>query len=316
MIFSATSKKNFEKKILSREHEDFGVIKHIETELKRKRGWVFQLPKPEQPVVLLLSGGLDSIVAWHLLMKKYGLMVYPLVINKGMKRTHLEMRSVKYYSKLYQKLFPDLYQAPFHINLPLTEISIGQAVFTEKVHPLVILENLTDSAALKLSLSLGSSILTPFVAKLYAQFLYSTQHLTIKTIFCAVTKGDGENSLVPEQTFTALRTMMWSLCVLTRDYEWQYASVALEKELGNFLSKADLIAWADQHQIPLEHTWTCYHPSIDQTHCGECITCSDRIKSFEKVGVIDRTIYYDQKASLYRRLIDKFKLFIRYYFNL
>lgn len=83
---------------------------------------------------------------------------------------------------------------------------------------------------------------------------------------------------------------MWYLCQSTANFKWQFSSVALEKETGTYFSKADLILLGSENNLPLEKSWSCHRGMIYQ--CGsDCMTCIDRKSSFEKAGVIDKTIY-------------------------
>jgi len=59
--------------------ENLEAIQTIENFFIKKRGYIFKMPSPKKPVILLLSGGLDSIISWALLMEIYQLVVHPLV---------------------------------------------------------------------------------------------------------------------------------------------------------------------------------------------------------------------------------------------
>ena len=57
-------------------------IKIYEQLLKKKRGYISRIEKGS-PVVLLVSGGLDSMVTYARLLKDFELTIYPLYISRG-----------------------------------------------------------------------------------------------------------------------------------------------------------------------------------------------------------------------------------------
>ena len=88
---------NIINELKKRDLEEPDLIKLIEKYLKAKRGIVITLPKPNTPVILLLSGGLDSTVVWAYLMDVFKLQVYPVFLRRGQKRVRFEEESVDYF---------------------------------------------------------------------------------------------------------------------------------------------------------------------------------------------------------------------------
>ena len=97
------SEKEFKKKIKKRSFENTKLIDSIEKYFIEKRGYVFKMPKPEESVILLYSGGLDSTVAWSYLIEKYKLHVYPLVFKN--RNSFGQKKSIFYFKKYFKKLF-------------------------------------------------------------------------------------------------------------------------------------------------------------------------------------------------------------------
>lgn len=286
---SKISKQEFIKRLKKKKFEDIDAIKLIERNFLKKRGYIFKMPKPRTPVVMLFSGGLDSTVCWNILLKDYRLKVFPLTINRGRKQRKKEKTSVNYFSEYYKKRYPDLYKEPIYLDVVFKAFNIPIEDPRSIIHPKTLLETTNDQGEITTNLSLGSFTIYPVIGKLYAEYLYQTKNLNIDTIFCSITAGDGE--VIPEQTFTTLRAGMWYLCQSTANFKWQFSSVALEKETGMYLSKADLVRWGSKDNLPLEKTWSCHRGKLFQ--CGnECMTCIDRRKSFKKAGVTDKTIYF------------------------
>ncbi|PJE67798.1 hypothetical protein COU95_00420 [Candidatus Shapirobacteria bacterium CG10_big_fil_rev_8_21_14_0_10_40_9] len=305
MRLNKISEKEFLSRLKKRRLEDLETIRVIEDFLLKKRGYVFRMPPPGSPVILLVSGGMDSITSWGISMEEFGLKVYPLSFDKGEKRRKKEEASLNFFSEFYSKRYPDLFVRPFKLSVDLRKISIPIEKATKILHPQIILDNLDSRGNISLNLSLGSFTLLPFYAMLFSRYLLSTQNIKIKTIFCSVTKGDD----VPSQTLTALRITMMAMCVASREYDWQFSSAVFEKETRLFFSKADLVSWAEEEGIPLEKTWSCYRDFRYQ--CGDCIACYMRIKAFRKAGVADRTLYLSPFAPYQQKLRFEVARFLR-----
>ena len=100
------SDKDFKKLIKSRKYEDLTAIQTVEKFFLKKRGYIFKVPKPGTPVVLLVSGGIDSTVAWHYLTFVKKLDVYPVYLHRGTKRWKKEKKAVDYFTRFYREIFP------------------------------------------------------------------------------------------------------------------------------------------------------------------------------------------------------------------
>jgi len=289
-MLNQISQRQFLSNLKTRKLENIPIIKVIEDSLKTQRGFIFRMPKKGSPVILLLSGGLDSVTCWGILMKEYGLSVYPLSFDRGEKRAFKEKASIDYFSKYYKERYPTLFHDPLRLSLGVDQIKVGIENCLNDIHPEVILNKFNgDSKLLDINISFGSFLLLPIYAKLYADYLYHTQNLLIRNIFCSVTLGDG--LIVPHQTFTSLRAIMFYLCTATGDYSWQFSSVVFEKESGLYYDKFNLVQWANSQKIPLEKTWSCYHSKKYQCGGSDCQTCIARRDAFYRAGVEDKTRY-------------------------
>ncbi len=281
----------FTRALESRPLEIPAEIKHAEDALKRNRGYVFRIPKPGSSVILLLSGGLDSVTCWAMLMKEFGLTVYPISFDRGEKRAVREEQSIAYFSSYFQTRYPSLYRDPVRLSFGANPITIPIERSLEQMHPDIIMENFRgDPKLLNINISFGSFLLLPIYAKMYAEFLTHTRNLPVNTIFCSVTAGDG--MLLRHQTLTSLRMIMHLLCVTSGDWRWQFASAAFERETGMYYDKQDLVRWAHGQSIPLEKTWSCYHSKPFQCGGTDCQTCLVRVDAFKQARVRDKTDYY------------------------
>lgn len=307
MPLPKTTKNDFLAALKNKPLDNINIINLIESELKINGG-IFTMPKPGSSVVLLLSGGLDSIVSWAILMEEFKLNVYPVIIKNRQKKWNGIGKSIKYFSNFYKKKYSELYNKPFYVFDDFPQIELEK--LTKKVHPLSLLETFLGSNLKKnLNLSLASMSL-PFLGKNYADYLFFTKNIKINTIFCGILSSDGNG--VNHQTFTAIRTNTWYLRVISGEKKWQFASICYEKEIGNMFIKSDLIKWAFEYNIPVEKTWSCY--SNNDSQCGKCLACLNRKYGFEKAGILDKTIYLNVENPVLRRIKNRLKKYIDKYF--
>lgn len=293
--------------------EDLETIKTIENFFQLKRGFVSKMPSKGSNVIHLVSGGIDSIVSWAILMEEYGLRVHPVCINTGQKRHSQEMKAIKYFSKIFKKRYSKLYVDPFHLTFPMSAPEISASLrgnLSKTINPQVLKDNfnpLTNTITLTRKYLFPAFF--PYPAALAALFFELQRNLKIRTIFCSILPTDGLYNA--SQTLTSIRAASFSLCAFTNDYNWQVMSVCFEKDLGLFLEKSDLIKWAYQHNILVEKAYSCLKGS--EFHCGECIVCSFRKESFIKSGVEDKTKYvsFDKKRKIYSDNLEIIKSLIK-----
>lgn len=297
------SKKEFWKRLKKKPNENIEIIKAVEKILIKKRGYVFRMPKPKSPVVLLLSGGLDSTAMWAILMKDCNLNVYPLFLQRKkrlLQKISPHSRSVNYYASLFKNKFPNNYRQPYIANFNFPQSKIAQNTLSfSKNNSKFILEHFNPVVDQLIIEPSGLMSVLGFVALDYARSLFAKKGLKINTIFSANMPIDGIT--VKSQTLTSLRSSMLGMCCSLNDFSLQYTSLALEKELGIFCQKSDLIRWAHQKKIPLEKTKSCDY--YRYFHCGECLGCRQRKLEFQQARVIDKTFYWD----MFRKKLDKSK---------
>src|SRR3989344_3060650 len=98
-------------KIDDKVNEDINLLKNFSDILKTKRGYVVKMPAKSESVVACLSGGQDSVANIGILLKEFGLNVYPFFINRGQSNYKYEKKSVDYFNRFYKKNFPKLYHS-------------------------------------------------------------------------------------------------------------------------------------------------------------------------------------------------------------
>lgn len=57
------------------------------------------------------------------------------------------------------------------------------------------------------------------------------------------------------------------------------------------MTKADIVKAGTELGINLGLSWSCYDPTEDMRHCGECDSCRLRQKGFADAGIVDPTDY-------------------------
>ena len=107
------SKKEIYQLLAKNDHEDMELLVRLEDDLVALREKVVSKPEKNEPVVLLMSGGIDSVVAAEWLMCKYGVVVYPLVIMRqesGLGRR--AKAAIDYFENYYREKYPE--ENPFY----------------------------------------------------------------------------------------------------------------------------------------------------------------------------------------------------------
>jgi 7-cyano-7-deazaguanine synthase len=260
--------RKIESKLKVKKFEDLRVLKTIESILIKKRGYVFKMPEFKAKCIILATGGLDSVITTFILLKYFHLSLFPLFIDWGQKNLIQEKKAFRFFVRFFQTKFLHLYHPPKYItsHIPAKELFNTQ-------NDVVTLRNTTFTNH----------------AVAYAKYLEETKKVNIRTIFLNTVATD--SILCPDTSLTAIRSTNLNICLNEGDFSWQITSLAIEKELGLYLNKEDLIPLVIKSHVPLEKTWSCYQSG--KTQCGECFTCWGRKNGFKLAKVKDKTPYYN-----------------------
>ncbi len=290
------SRREFDKKLKERPFENLELLNSFDKILKEQRGYIYKFPKAGEDAILMVSGGIDSIVAWGWLMEEFKLKIHPVFFTSGKYRQKKEERAVDFFAKIFEKKYPDLFNKPTKYSISLFPPELKQTTI-ESIHPEAILKNLSSEKGASGSFSYKSKInletkiipfLFPFYGVVLSTRLKDEQNLDVKNIFLGVGANDG--IITPTQSFTSLRGAMVTMCAATSSNQWNFCSPFLERQLGSWMGKAEIIKLGKKLNLPLENAWSCYFSYHYQ--CGNsCQACKDRVGSFIGAKVVDKTDY-------------------------
>ncbi len=292
-----------------RNFEDNYTLSRLEKIFFAKRGWLSRIPKQNSSVILLLSGGIDTVSLWALLMERYRLHVYPIFVqNTSIKKENSELKSVKYFSELYKKKYPTFFHKVFIKNY---SFSFSFSEFKGKKNISVDLPtmfhnllNLPDQ-----NTGIPSIIDSPsrlgiysYCALEYAYILRLTSNVYVNSIFFGIVPEDGLS--IRESTQSVLKSINLSLCLILGDFNWQIMA-PIDKKAKFYYEKKDLVRYTVSKNIPIDHSWSCR--AYNKYHCGVCFSCITRKNVFNQVNFPDSTIYTNSGYSEKRRLLIKLK---------
>lgn len=227
----------------------------------------------EKTAIVLLSGGLDSMVA-AAIAREQGFEIVALTVDYN-QRHKIELQSA---TQIASRL--DVRE---HIILPLDLSRFGGSALTD------------DIAVPKSGVSESSNdIPVTYVPARNLIFLSLTLGLAearnAKDIFIGVNALDysGYPDCRPE--FIEGFERLADLATKAGD---QGDGFTIQTPL-QFMTKADIAMEAARLKIDPALSWSCYDPADGNMHCGLCDSCRLRRKGFEEAGIPDPTRYLEK----------------------
>jgi len=261
-----------------KQKEDLVLLSEVDEIFKKRRGYIVQVPKPNESVITSLSGGLDSVSNIAILLEELKVQVYPFFIARGQDNYRWEKKAVLFYDKFFSRKYPGLYHKCLEIKIDIPSKAYKKDLITTKC--------LDDDPLIRKRASYPAR--NPIIFLTGLEYGYSLQHKNIfaRTIFAATHTEDSAY----HSCLTSLRCQNLVMCQITNDWSLQFTSIPLEREFGNYYSKARMLRFAHECGIPLEYTRSC--TSGSKIQCGICtMACKDRRLAFRKAGVEDKTKY-------------------------
>ena len=271
-------------------NEDVNLLKIYSDILRSKRGYVVKMPEKGESVIACLSGGQDSVANIGILLKEFGLNVYPFFINRGQSNYKHEKRAADYFNRFYKERFPNLY----HNYKEITAITPG----AEYKDLLRKTKKMVDDIPLRHNVSYPARGPVVFLTGMEYGYSLKAKGIEIKTVFASNMSSDF--SYHCSQTWVRLMNILF--CQILNDWSWQFISLPIETEFGNHFDKDVFIKWAHDNDVPLYKARTCVK-SFD-IECGDCPTCWDRRRGYKDAGVKDQTKYKFPMSEKYPTYYD------------
>jgi len=275
------SERKITKELSGRQYEDIVLIEDLEKNILKRRDYVVSPIKKNENVILLLSGGLDSVVTWNLLLKHFQANVYPLYVSRIFNPG--EELSIRYYQSIFKRLpgFHNFYR--YNLSNKLFRFNSQ----LDLVPPELILKSYASKMQEVLNPFSGWSQLVVLLAGYYRMRLWWNHNIKINKIISAVTAEDGIE--VQTQTQTFARQIMLTLMLMFSDSELEYYSLGLEKNLQFFIKKEGFVKLGAKLGLNLSFTHSCHNNKF--VNCGQCPACKYRKNLFAKNHISDKTFY-------------------------
>jgi len=245
-------------------------LDNIDIRLQHLRGYISKFPD-DKKVIVVFSGGLDSVTTVARCMVDYNLEVFPVSFSRGQSNLNGERQSTNFFDTYFAERFPYKFHKTKYIDIDIPPDSIKKEM-----------KKYSDQYGYPLRDNILALMALQYAVSLWAQFGRITTVLT---------------GIVPEDTYShstlaSMRSTTLMACLSSPFMDWNISSVNIDPHLygdeGPY-GKADEIRWCEQNDIPIYRSRTCNMPDVK--HCGACNSCKKRHLAFERAGVEDKTEY-------------------------
>lgn len=276
---------------LQKTFENKKILSRINKIISDIRGKSFIMPKKNSSVILVVSGGLDSIPLWLMLLKKYHLKVYPVYFDNGSKQ---QKKAVLFYSSLFKKRFPKQSSSLIITkkNYPTYNYKYKnkKELFSNLTKQFIQANLIYHKTLKKIGVFFHRSPTRLFHFNIFASelayYLNIKSGENINTVFTGIVPDD---SLVSrESTLMTIRAVNLAVILIFGNENWQ-CQAPLDKENNFYFTKKDLVSYAIKNHLDLKKTWSCNFSG--QFHCGKCSSCLSRKNTFAELKIKDPTIY-------------------------
>jgi thymidylate synthase/7-cyano-7-deazaguanine synthase in queuosine biosynthesis len=237
-------------------------VESLKEVLKVNRGYVFEIPKDEH-IVLLCSGGMDSITLIDLVIRQWNCKVILIYYKRKSKNQRWEEESVDFFYKFFKESFPEN-------MLELIKIDIEIPLKLNK-------EYLDRTRQIYMGLPLRNTVMwdNSFAQAVYLSGKYK------KTIRTVIVGSVEEDLTSPESGILAIISQNLHTCIAMGVWYYQLLGPFLDDSLGHIYNKLDLLKYAEEYQIPIEKSRSCFGP--DEKPCNECLACQNRNNAYNQL---------------------------------
>jgi 7-cyano-7-deazaguanine synthase len=217
----------------------------------------------KEKVVVLLSGGMDSVSALYDARQKHEV-VGTISFDYGSKHNHKEIPFAAYHSRKFniehQVIHLDFVGELFKSDLLKSGGQIPDGHYEEETMKSTVVP---FRNGVMLSVSAG------FAESRDAEGLVIAAHA-------------GDHAIYPDCREEFMKSMADAIRIGT------YAGIKLLRPFIA-MTKAEIAAHGHALGVDFSHTWSCYKGA--PLHCGTCGTCVERREAFMLAGVVDPTAY-------------------------
>jgi 7-cyano-7-deazaguanine synthase len=232
---------------------------------------LIKLPETDK-VLVILSGGMDSTIAMRLCVEKYGNEnVYALSFNYGQRQSY-ELECAKKSSK-----FLDVNHAILDLSV-LRDISLGFSANVDTSIKMPSIKDILGDPSPVTYVPYRNMILLSIAAA------YAETH-NIKYIITGLQVHDEYGYWDTTQKFLDKINDVFS-----ENRKIKIKIIAPFVTLSK-TEELEILFKLDNNLNLTEHTLTCYNPNIYNESCGECPSCSERIRAFMNIGIKDLIPY-------------------------
>lgn len=228
-------------------------MKEVKGQLERPRG---------EYVILLFSGGMDSVTLFDILIQKWDCKVIPLYFMRHAGNESWELEAVHYFHDFYKQKYPDNV-----LDLELLEIEIPSRQNKQYF----------DRERQKyLGLPLRNHIMwsNAFTQAVYLSGKYNT---TIRSVVVGSVLDDGNS---PESGMFAINAYNLSVCASLGIWHYQLMAPLIDESLDKIYTKKDLVTYCINNQIMLNKSRSCF--SKQKEPCLECLACQNKTQALNQ----------------------------------